>query len=270
MPELPEVETTRRGIAAHLEGQRIRAAIVRQPQLRWPVPARLHSRLRGRRVAAVDRRGKYLLLRLDRECLIVHLGMSGALRLLTDKREVGRHDHWDLVFDRGVVLRFTDPRRFGSLHLTEHPESHPLLSSLGPEPLGDEFSGAYLYTISRKRQVAVKHLLMNSRIVVGVGNIYVCEALHQAGIHPLRAAGRISLLRYEALAAAVKRVLGEAIEQGGTTLRDFFNADGAPGYFSVRLQVYGRAGEPCLRCGNVVKRTAQGQRGTWHCPGCQH
>lgn len=270
MPELPEVETTRRGIAPHIQGQTIRDVIVRQRKLRWPIPRHLKTRVLGQRVASVDRRGKYLLLRLDRASLIIHLGMSGALRVLDPGVPAAKHDHWDLAFSNGVVLRFTDPRRFGSLHLTVALETHPLLADLGPEPLSGGFNGEYLYARSRRRRVAVKHFLMDARILAGVGNIYVCEALYLAGIHPLRAAGRIGLERYQRVAETVKRVLTQAIVQGGTTLRDFRNADGNPGYFSIRLQVYGRDGKPCPRCATPIKRITQGQRGTWYCPGCQH
>lgn len=270
MPELPEVEVTRRGIAPCIEGQSITSVFVRQPQLRWPVPPHLDRLVDKQTVQSVGRRGKYLLLKLDRNSLIIHLGMSGALRLLMGNDAPGKHDHWDLQFGNNLLLRYTDPRRFGSLHLSAEPESHWLLEKLGPEPLASDFNGDYLYRKSRNRRVAIKHFVMDAGIVAGIGNIYACEALYLAGIHPKRAAGRIALTRYRTLAAALKAVLDDAITQGGTTLRDFLNADGKPGYFGVALHVYGRAGGACHRCGHPVKRISQGQRGTWYCPGCQH
>lgn len=269
MPELPEVETTRRGIAPHVVGQPVTDVRVRQRQLRWPVPARLKPRLEGRTIDAVDRRAKYLLLRTGAGTLIIHLGMSGSLRLDPISRTPGKHDHWDIELATGRVLRFTDPRRFGSLHLTRDPERHPLLANLGPEPLDENTDGDYLYRASRGRRVAVKHFLMDSHVIAGVGNIYACEALHIAGIHPARAAGRIARARYDELAVAVKQVMTDAIEAGGTTLRDFLNSDGQPGYFEQQLAVYGRKGEPCPHCGGPIRRITQGQRGTWYCPGCQ-
>lgn len=269
MPELPEVETTRRGIAPHVTGQPITDVLVRQRMLRWPVPRTIRSRLVGRTVASVGRRAKYLLLAADPDTVIIHLGMSGSLRVVTDGRAALKHDHVEFAFANGARLRFSDPRRFGSVHLARHPERHWLLEPLGPEPLGTDFSGDYLYPIGRRRNAPVKHFLMDSRVVAGVGNIYACEALHAAGIHPLRSAGRISHRRYRRLADAVKAVLLMAIEAGGTTLRDFVNVDGEPGYFSLRLNVYGREGLGCRICNTPIRRITQGQRGTWYCPGCQ-
>lgn len=234
MPELPEVETTRRGIEPHVCGRRVAGLVVRQPQLRWPVPARLGRTLTGRVIEAVGRRGKYLLLSVDSGTLIIHLGMSGSLRILRDARPPGPHDHVDLLLDDGSRLRYTDPRRFGAWLWSSGPaQEHPLLASLGPEPLGAGFSAAYLHELSRGRRLAVKSFIMNSRVVVGVGNIYANEALFRATIHPGRAAGRISLKRYTLLADAVKAVLAEAIHQGGTTLRDFVGGEGKPDRKSV-------------------------------------
>lgn len=271
MPELPEVETTRRGIAPLVEGQRVTCLEVRHAGLRWPVPtARLRRELVGQVIDLVERRAKYLLLRTRAGTAILHLGMSGSLRLVPTGGPTGRHDHVDLELANGYCLRLTDPRRFGALLWTRaDPLQHPLLKDLGPEPLGDGFDGTYLFRHSRGRKVAVKALLMDSRIVAGVGNIYANEALFQAGIHPARAAGRIGLARYERLAVAVAQVLRESIAQGGTTLRDFVNGDGQPGYFSLYLRVYGKGGQPCPACAATLKEIRQGQRGTVYCPRCQ-
>ncbi len=270
MPELPEVETTRRGIAPHIEGRALRAALVREPRLRWPVPVeRLHA-LVGHRVEAVERRAKYLLLRTGSGTLMLHLGMSGSLRVVGADAPVTAHDHVDLVFDRGACLRLRDPRRFGSIHWFDAETGPPsLLQGLGPEPLGPAFDGDHLYTRSRGRRRAVKGFIMDARIVVGVGNIYAAEALLEAGIHPARAAGRVGRARYRRLASAVRRVLGEAIEQGGTTLRDFTSASGSPGYFRIALAAYGRAGAPCVHCGRTLVTRRIGQRATVYCPRCQ-
>ena len=270
MPELPEVETTRRGIAPLLQTRRIVQVRVRQSQLRWPVPRDLDRRLRGIEVEAVTRRAKYLLLRTAVGTLILHLGMSGSLRVVPADTPPGKHDHIDLVLEDGNCLRLRDPRRFGALLFTrEAPERHPLLRELGPEPLEADFTGDYLYARSRGRRVAVKAFLMDSRIVVGVGNIYASEALFLAGIAPNRAAGRISRGRYGRLAAAVQQVLRAAIAAGGTTLRDFSAVDGAPGYFSIELKVYDRAGEPCPQCGDPIRTRRLGQRSTFYCARCQ-
>lgn len=270
MPELPEVETTRRGIAPLLEGRRIVQVRVRQAQLRWPVPASLGRRLAGVTVDAVERRAKYLLLRTGSGTLILHLGMSGSLRVVPADVPPGKHDHVDLVLEDGRCLRLRDPRRFGAVLFTrDPPERHPLLRSLGPEPLQESFDGDYLYTRSRGRRVTVKAFLMDSRIVVGVGNIYANEALFLAGIAPSRPAGRISRQRYLRLAEAVREVLREAITAGGTTLRDFAAVDGAPGYFALALKVYDRAGEPCLHCGDPIRSRRLGQRSTYYCARCQ-
>lgn len=271
MPELPEVETTRRGIAPHVTGKRVRRMEVREPRLRWPVPGQLSELLPGRALEAVERRAKYLLLRFTDATLLVHLGMSGSMRVLTAPTPPERHAHWDMVFDDGACLRYTDPRRFGSLHWVEGPvERHPLIRTLGPEPFDGAFDGEYLYSRSRGRRLAVKAFLMDSAVVVGVGNIYASEALFRAGIHPRRAAGRVGRERYARLAGAVAAVLTEAIEAGGTTLRDFTGSEGRPGYFRQSLSVYGHAGEICPRCTqgriNVIRL---GQRASYYCPRCQ-
>ena len=270
MPELPEVETTRRGIEPWLKDAVVRRIAVRQRQLRWPVPRRLGRELPGQAVRKVGRRAKYLLLGADKGTLIIHLGMSGSLRVLEDPGPPGAHDHVDLALSSGRVLRFNDPRRFGAmLWTTRNPLRHPLLRDLGPEPLSSEFSGESLYTAARGRRVAVKNLIMNSRVVVGVGNIYASEALFRAGIRPTRPAGRISLARMEALAQAIRTVLNDALAAGGTTLRDFTWGDGQPGYFAQELQVYERAGLPCPVCQLPLKRVVLGQRSTYFCPACQ-
>jgi len=270
MPELPEVETTRRGIEPHLVGRTVADVVVRDGRLRWPVPGDLAAQLQGRRIDSVERRAKYLLLRAGDGTAILHLGMSGSLRILPADEPPMLHDHIDLVLDDGRCLRFRDPRRFGSLHWTRsEPLEHKLLRSLGPEPLADEFDGRWLYSQAGRRKVAVKKFLMNSRTVVGVGNIYASEALHRAGIDPRRAAGRISAQRYEQLAASVRHTLTLAIEAGGTTLRDFVSSDGKPGYFGQELLVYGRDGLPCAGCGNSIERIVQGARASYFCPSCQ-
>ena len=268
MPELPEVETTRRGVAPHLTGRRIQALTVRQRQLRWPVPAAAR-RAEGQQILAVRRRAKFLLIDLEQGQLLIHLGMSGSLRVLPAATPPGKHDHVDLVLDDGALLRFNDPRRFGAVLWSARPDSHPLLGHLGPEPLGPEFSGERLWQQSRRRKQAIKTFIMDNRIVVGVGNIYAQEALFRAGIHPSRAAGRVARPRYEALVAAIRAVLAEAIEAGGTTLRDFTRADGQPGYFRQSLAVYGRGGEPCPVCGGQIRASRHGQRSTCYCPQCQ-
>jgi formamidopyrimidine-DNA glycosylase len=244
--------------------------VVRDRRLRWPIAAKLEAAVRGQRVVAVDRRAKYLLIRLETGSLIVHLGMSGSLRLIGAKTPPKTHDHWDLVLDSGQTLRFHDPRRFGSLHWTQDdPALHPLLKKLAPEPLSGAFNGEYLFRITRKRAVAIKQLIMNSQLVVGVGNIYASEALFRAGISPRRAAGRITKAQAQKLSRAIKAVLTAAIKIGGTTLRDYVNADGEAGYFRQKLFVYERAGSRCRVCRSVVKQFTQGQRSTYWCATCQ-
>jgi formamidopyrimidine-DNA glycosylase len=250
--------------------RRVADVIVRERRLRWPIAAGLETAIRGHTVRGIERRAKYILIRFDSGTLILHLGMSGSLRLVKAGTPLNTHDHWDIRMDGGWVLRFHDPRRFGSLHWTEaNPALHPLLAKLAPEPLSQAFDGEYLYRATRKRSVAIKHLIMNSQVVVGVGNIYASEALFRAQVSPRRAARRLTRRETEALAQAIKDVLGEAIKIGGTTLRDYVNADGAPGYFRQKLFVYERAGEACRVCGSAVKQFAQGQRSTYWCSTCQ-
>ncbi len=274
MPELPEVETTRRGVEPHLVGRRIRGAVVRRRQLRRAVTAGIGTKVAGCTVERLSRRGKYLLIHTDGGALIVHLGMSGSLRIAAAAAPPSAHDHFDLVFahNKGAerALRFRDPRRFGIVLWTvRDPLRHVLLASLGPEPLGAALDGAYLYRKSRGRTAAIKQFIMDSKIVAGIGNIYANEALFAAGIHPARGAGRVSPARCGVLAAAIRKVLHSAIKKGGTTLRDFVRADGRPGYFRSSLKVYGRAGLPCPRCaGNIVCRTI-GQRSSFYCAACQ-
>jgi formamidopyrimidine-DNA glycosylase len=268
MPELPEVETTRRGIAPHLEGRRIRRVVLRQRQLRWPVPEEVAG-LRNAVVSGVGRRAKFLLVDLPRGQMLMHLGMSGSLRVVPEKTPPNKHDHVDFVLDSGQMLRFTDPRRFGALLWTASPGQHPMLDHLGPEPLDDAFDDALLFRLSRGRRQSVKTFIMDNRIVVGVGNIYAQESLFMAGIHPSRPAGRISAARYQRLAAAIREVLGRAIVAGGTTLRDFSRVDGQPGYFAQELSVYGRAGAPCMQCGTLLSQSRHGQRSTVYCRRCQ-
>ncbi len=270
MPELPEVETTRRGIAPHVVHHHIKQIVVRHHQLRWPVPAELVREAKGLRIEACERRGKYLLLRTIKGTIIIHLGMSGSLRLVDGNTPAAKHDHVDIVLGSGQALRLTDPRRFGAVLWTpDDPLQHELLNDLGPEPLGKEFNGEYLYHASRGRTVNVKQFIMDSKVVVGVGNIYASEALFLARIHPSRKAGSLSKVRCEALADAIRNVLTAAIKQGGTTLRDFVGGDGKPGYFAQQLNVYGRTGEACQVCGTAIKQVRQGQRSTYYCPHCQ-
>jgi len=271
MPELPEVETTRRGIAPYLLGRTITSVIVRESRLRWPVPAELPELLPGAHIQIVDRRGKYLLLRTDKGTIILHLGMSGSLRLTQIHTATRKHDHVDFILDSQHILRLHDPRRFGCLlWAIDDPLQHPLLTDLGPEPLTEQFDGQYLYDKSRLRQTPIKSFIMDSHVVVGVGNIYANEALHLAGIHPLRAAGRISQARYQKLASAIRIVLTDAIKAGGTTLRDFTDGDGKAGYFRQHLRVYGRARLACQQCGDTISHQVLGQRGTYFCRTCQH
>ncbi|MCF7221778.1 bifunctional DNA-formamidopyrimidine glycosylase/DNA-(apurinic or apyrimidinic site) lyase [Marilutibacter chinensis] len=274
MPELPEVETTRAGLAPHLEGRRVAGAVLRRPDLRWPIPDAIERVLPGQRIEAVRRRAKYLLIDTAAGSALLHLGMSGSLRVLPAQLPPRTHDHVDLILEEDArsprqVLRFNDPRRFGCLLWQPHGEVHALLRGLGPEPLSDGFDGDYLFELSRGRKAPVKTFLMDQAVVVGVGNIYAAEALFAARISPLRAAGRVSRERYTALADAVKAILGHAIARGGTTLRDFISPDGAPGYFEQELSAYGRGGEPCPRCGRALKQASIGQRATVWCGHCQ-
>ena len=295
MPELPEVETTRRGLAPHLEGRRIASVTLRRPDLRWPIPREVVDLLPTSTITAVRRRAKYLLMDTEIGTAIWHLGMSGSMRVLPVDTPVRAHDHVDMIIEglaptpplpraRGReknaahalhtsmdarVLRFNDPRRFGCLLWQAPGETHELLRELGPEPLSDDFDGDYLFERSRGRNVAVKAFLMDQKIVVGVGNIYVAEALFAAGVSPTRAAGKVSRERYADIAREVRTILDYAIRRGGTTLRDFISPDGAPGYFEQELSVYGRGGEPCPRCGRALKQSMLAQRATTWCGHCQ-
>jgi formamidopyrimidine-DNA glycosylase len=269
MPELPEVETTRRGLLPRVVGRSIRDVVVRNPNLRWPVPRDLGRRLRGERVRDIRRRGKYLLFGFARGELLVHLGMSGRLTVVPASTAPRKHDHVDLVLDDGNALRFNDARRFGTVLWVERPGEHALLRDLGLEPLEATFNGAALRGRAKGRRVAVKQFLMNGNIVTGVGNIYASEALFRAGIHPERAAGRISAARWDKLASSIRATLESAIDSGGSTLRDFVTVDGKPGRFQHRHAVYGRAGKPCPRCRTKIRSLRQGQRSTFFCPACQ-
>ncbi|MES9939326.1 MAG: bifunctional DNA-formamidopyrimidine glycosylase/DNA-(apurinic or apyrimidinic site) lyase [Candidatus Thiodiazotropha sp. 6PLUC2] len=271
MPELPEVETTRLGISPHITGKRVKQVVIRHPRLRWPIPEELPQLLTGRKLLAVARRGKYLLLSFHHGTLILHLGMSGSLRIVDPSSPAQKHDHFDLQLSSGKQLRLRDPRRFGAVLWTDKPPTqHPLIANLGPEPLADEFSGEYLHSRGSSRRIPVKQLIMDSKTVVGVGNIYASESLFKSGIHPTRPSNRISGERYLRLALAIEETLNAAIAQGGTTLRDFRREDGKPGYFAQQLQVYGKAGEPCPVCGNPIHSKAIAQRSTFFCKACQH
>ena len=274
MPELPEVETARRGIARRLVGRRIEAVVVRERAQRWPIPRSFDAKLRGQRVVAVRRRGKYLLIDTAAGSALVHLGMSGSLAVVAAGLAPRKHDHWDLVLDDGRALRMHDPRRFGALlwiAAGADEARHPLLAHLGPEPLAGsaEALAAHLASRARGRRGAVKQFVMDGKVVVGVGNIYASEALFAARVRPGRAAGRVTAAEWRAIARAVQRVLTRAIAKGGTTLRDFAQPDGKPGYFRIKLNVYDRTGEPCRRCGTPIKARVQGQRATYWCAECQ-
>ena len=268
MPELPEVEVSRLGISPHLVGERIENIVVRERRLRWPIPMEIEQAI-GQTVSAVRRRAKYLLIDTAPGSIVLHLGMSGKLRVIDAGTPVKKHDHLDIVLGSGRCLRLNDPRRFGACLWQQPDETLSQLARLGPEPLTDAFDGEHLFSKSRTRQMPVKSLIMDNPVVVGVGNIYASEALFMAGIDPRRAAGRISRKRYLLLAECIKQVLAKAISQGGTTLKDFTQSDGKPGYFAQQLTVYGRAGEPCMRCDGVVKSKVIGQRNTYFCTRCQ-
>ncbi len=269
MPELPEVETTRAGIEPHVCGQRICSIVVRQPQLRWLVPDAVQQAV-GCELLAVKRRAKYLLLETVEGTIVLHLGMSGSLTVQDADKPIEKHDHLDIVFESGTCLRLNDPRRFGAcLWQAAGDPRLRLFQGLGPEPLTDDFDGERLFSMSRKKTVAVKNFIMTNAIVVGVGNIYANEALFLSGIDPRKSAGRISRQRYLKLAENIKVVLARAIEMGGTTLRDFLGADGKPGYFRIELNVYGKAGEPCPNCGETIRSITIGQRNSFYCPKCQ-
>jgi formamidopyrimidine-DNA glycosylase len=274
MPELPEVETSRRGIEPYLLNSTITEVIIRQHKLRWPVPKNLPALVKGKTIRAVCRRAKYIYLKLDNGSIIIHLGMSGSLRICSDKIPADKHDHIDICVANNKpgynILRLRDPRKFGCVLWTDKDVNlHRLIKPLGPEPLEATFNADYLHNKAHNRQCSIKALIMNSHIVVGVGNIYASEALFRAGINPKRKAGNISLARLQKLVAAIKRTLHESIKQGGTTLRDFTAEDGKPGYFSQKLLVYGRAGQDCVICGHPIKQFTQQQRSTYYCPHCQ-
>jgi formamidopyrimidine-DNA glycosylase len=268
MPELPEVETTRRGLEPHVTGRRIATLEVHEPRLRWPVPADLPAKLAGQRITGTGRRAKYLLIRLEAGTLLVHLGMSGSLRVLPAGTPRLTHDHYDLLLDSGKTLRFNDPRRFGSLHYTtDDPGRHPLLARLAPEPFDPEFDSDYLWRITRRRRTAIKQVLMNSRLVVGVGNIYASEALFRARIRPRRQAQSLTRAEVARLGKEVRRVLSQSIRAGGTTIRDYVSADGMPGYFRQRLSVYEQ--KECRLCGAAIRQLTQQGRSSYYCPVCQ-
>ncbi len=273
MPELPEVEVVRRGLADAVVGRRLQSLAVRQPRLRWPVPAALSERVSSQRLESLSRRGKYLLLEFASGWIIVHLGMSGSLRFLHAAGPPRLHDHVDLVFEHGT-LRYHDPRRFGAVLWHERSDGpihgHPLLASLGIEPFDERFDGALMHAATRGRRVAIKQVLLAGQVVVGVGNIYASESLFRAGIRPTTPAHRVSLARYQKLATAIRETLAAAIARGGSSLRDFVDSDGASGYFQLDALVYGRGGEPCRRCGTPIRVLRQQQRATFWCVGCQH
>jgi formamidopyrimidine-DNA glycosylase len=270
MPELPEVETTLRGLAPHLSGQRIQMIIIRNPQLRWPIPENLPAILRGQTIHTLQRRAKYLLLACDKGTLILHLGMSGSLRILPANTPAEKHDHFDLILANGTLMRLRDPRRFGAVLWHEGDiKNHTLLAKLGPEPLLNDFDADYLYRATRKRSAAIKLVIMDSHVVVGVGNIYASESLFHAGIRPQLAAHKLSLPRCTKLVQTIRDTLTASIKQGGSTLRDFTDSNGKPGYFQQTYRVYGRTGEPCRICKTTIKQTVQGQRSTFYCPHCQ-
>ena len=269
MPELPEVETSRRGIEPWIAEQTITNVVVRDRRLRWPVARGIESRLRGASIDSVDRRAKYLLITTSNGTAIIHLGMTGSVFIVDRDTPAGVHDHFDIELGSGKTLRFRDPRRFGSFIFSKKPLEHPLLARLGPEPLGDDFDGEYLWRRSRGRKVSVKQFIMNAQVVVGVGNIYASESLFMAGINPKRAAGRIARHRYVALAESIREILARSIKAGGTTLRDFYGGDGEPGYFKQQLEVYDRDGEHCRTCNSIIEAFVQGQRTTYYCKNCQ-
>lgn len=270
MPELPEVETSCRGISPHISGHSVSSVTIRQKKLRYPVPDELESEITNQRLNDITRRAKYMLFHFPNGTMIMHLGMSGSVRILENPTEAQKHDHVDIVFDNQKTLRFHDPRRFGMvLWTTQPPEQHALLTKLGPEPLTDTFTSDYLFKQSRKRKTTTKQFIMDNAVVVGVGNIYASESLFLSSIRPGRAAMRLTRKDCETLTQNIKTVLSDAIKQGGTTLRDFTNSEGKPGYFAQSLNVYGRAGDECPRCGNTIKAKVIGQRNTFYCPGCQ-
>ncbi len=270
MPELPEVETTRLGISPHIVGKKVTAVVIRNKNLRWPIPDKLESFIKNKRLLRIDRRAKYLLFQFTCGYIIWHLGMSGSLRIVSQKDEIKKHDHIDLVFSKQLILRYHDPRRFGCvLWEALAPEKNPLLANLGPEPLSEAFTEDYLFSKAKASSKAVKTWIMDGKIVVGVGNIYANEALFNAGIHPLRKANKLSLNQCRKLVAEIKSILTYAIQRGGTTLKDFVGGDGKPGYFSQELKVYGRGRQACFRCQKLLTEKVVGQRTTVYCTVCQ-
>ena len=271
MPELPEVETTCRGIAPHLESHQISKVTIRNHKLRWPIPEDIEVILQGQVIHQVSRRAKYLLLTCDSGTLIIHLGMSGHLQVTYGNKSIEKHDHVDIQLDDGLILRYTDPRRFGAILWSDSDiKQHALFKNLGPEPLSKDFNALYLSSIAKGRRVTIKTFIMNGNNVVGVGNIYANEALFSAKIHPKTAAGKLSNKQYEALVDAIKLVLDKAISAGGTTLKDFRKSDGKPGYFAQQLNVYGREHQPCPNCESEIIQYKEAQRATYFCPQCQH
>ena len=269
MPELPEVETSRRGLAPWMEGRQIQSVIIRDRRLRWPVPDGIENLLCGQTIRSLRRRAKYLLFDTEAGTAMLHLGMSGSVRIVDQEEPAAKHDHIDIQLTGGKAMRFRDPRRFGSFLWSENVADHPLIRNLGPEPLSEQFDGDYLWRTARGRRVAIKQFIMNATVVVGVGNIYASESLFEAGIHPKRRSDRISKKRMFLLADAIKNVLGRAIKAGGTTLQDFHGSDGEPGYFQQSLDVYGRGGEACHRCNAEIRVAVLGQRSTFYCIDCQ-
>ena len=270
MPELPEVETIMCGLKPHLEGAIIQEVIIRRPHLRWPIPQHLNRDLKEQQISTVSRRGKYLLIRTDNGTLLIHLGMSGSLQMVTSATTLKSHDHVDIILSDDNILRYNDPRRFGAiLWTTEDPYQHKLLSSLGVEPLESDFTHLYLQQKALNRRVAIKPFIMDSHVVVGVGNIYAAEALFLAKLHPNMPAGMLSLIQSQQLVDAIQTTLRAAIRQGGTTLKDFVNSEGKPGYFAQQLHVYGRAGKPCIQCQTTLQSITLGQRSTVFCEYCQ-
>jgi len=268
MPELPEVEVSKMGITPHVIQQKIDGIIIRQPQLRWRIPEQLEQ-LQGQTVLSVERRAKYLLIRVDLGIIIIHLGMSGSLRVLDRDTPAEKHDHVDLLLSNGKLLRYNDPRRFGAWLWQENNSQHELLLNLGPEPLEDTFNAQYMFDKANGKRVAVKQFIMDNKVVVGVGNIYASESLFIAGIHPLHPTGKLTLAQWSCLVKSIKQVLANAIKQGGTTLKDFNQVDGKPGYFAQELQVYGKPGEPCPDCGSEIEQLKIGQRNSYFCSKCQ-
>lgn len=270
MPELPEVETSLQGIKPHISQCTVQRVNIYQPKLRWPINPKLDQLLSGQTLLELQRRGKYLILSFQNGSLLLHLGMSGSLRILKPNEPLEKHDHFELIFNNQKSLRLRDPRRFGAVLWTSAPwQEHKFIKTLGPEPLSIDFTSQYLHQHARNKSIAIKSFIMNSHVVVGVGNIYASESLFQAGIHPTRQAKRISKIRYEKLTSSIKQVLAKAIKEGGTTLKDFSNAEGKPGYFAQQLNVYGRAGKPCLVCEASIKQKVIAQRATYYCPHCQ-